>query len=136
MKALKMAVQESQLTTKCGPESEIGIIFLSETDMTELNQSYLKHDGSTDVITFDYRDDDDEPLIGEIYVCLDVAERAAIRYTTSFTKEVVLYCVHGILHLCGLNDKTEKQRSQMRIAERKVMTTLDSQFNLNTIFGK
>jgi len=106
--------------------------------MQGLNSDYLGHDAPTDVLAFDLRDDSgaDEPLpvVAEIYICLDVAVNAASQYSTSVAYEVLLYIVHGMLHLVGENDHEQIERRRMRRAETRVMRGLQAEFPLDAAF--
>ncbi len=108
--------------------------------MTRLNRQFLQHPGVTDVITFDYRDepvpadDDEPPVIGEIFVCPEVAAAACRRQQTTFAYELVLYVVHGLLHLAGHDDHSAADRRRMRAAERRVMGSILKEFTLEDIF--
>src|SRR5690242_3132921 len=80
---------------------DFSIYLVSASEITGLNEEFLKHRGPTDVITFDYGDDGTpEFLSGEIFVCVDEAVKQAQRFRTSWQCELVRYVVHGILHLC------------------------------------
>lgn len=107
--------------------------------MTELNETYLGHEGVTDVIAFDMRSDlpgipDEEEVVGEIYVCLPVAEKAALQYSTRFAFETMLYIVHGLLHLSGKDDHSPEDRADMRKAETSVMSVLEKECDLTQLF--
>lgn len=137
---LKAAAEISGLAKIVGENDSLDIVLLGDRKMTEINEQFLSHEGSTDVITFDFIEDenpfvDDEGrVVGEIYVCLDTALRAASTYQTAFAHEVVLYCVHGMLHLCGLDDHCDEDIAEMRAGEKRVMTELSAQFNIEELF--
>ena len=76
--------------------------------MRRINREYLGHDYATDVITFDY---------GEIIICPALAKRNARRFGNSVEKELVLYVVHGILHLAGYDDHAPGDAKKMRKKE-------------------
>lgn len=86
----------------------LGVVFLSDKEIRELNRKYLNHDSPTDVLAFDYR-----ALGSELVISLDTAARNAKIYNTSLKEEIMLYIIHGILHLCGYNDATVKARKRM-----------------------
>ncbi len=108
-----------------------------------MNWQHLQHEGPTDVISFDYIDDfgqgaddlDDEPVVGELFICPEVASEAGVTYGTSLSHETVLYAVHGMLHLVGYDDHCEADRQQMRRAESAVMAHLAANFSLEAIFA-
>lgn len=113
---------------------EIGISIVSEKEMTRMNEGYLRHKGPTDVITFDYKDASrPECLTGEIFVCLHEAGVQAPRFRVSWQKELVRYIVHGILHLCGFDDKTTATRRKMKHKENHLMRHLSIRFKLDKL---
>ncbi len=93
--------------------------------MRQVNRDYLGHDRLTDVIAFDWRHgangDDDGASLGEILVSPDAAIANAGEFGSTPAAELLLYIVHGMLHLAGLRDKTASQRAAMRAAEARVM---------------
>lgn len=98
---------------------EITYIFCSDEYLLKLNQDFLKHDTLTDIISFDYSLG--KQCNGEIYISTDrVAENAAT-YKVSFVEELHRVMIHGILHLCGYKDKTEKEAALMRNKENEAL---------------
>ena len=101
--------------------------------MADINESFLQHEGPTDVITFSYLDDDAVPIddseeaVGEIFVCPTIAVEEAEARKQSLDSEIVLYCIHGLLHLSGLDDHSEQDTLEMRSAETKVMGIIESE---------
>jgi probable rRNA maturation factor len=113
---------------------EIGISIIGEEAMTRMNEGYLRHKGSTDVITFDYTDATRPKLLcGEVFVCLDEALAQAPRFRLSWQNELVRYIVHGILHLSGYDDKTAAARRKMKREENRLMRRLSTRFKLDHI---
>lgn len=116
------------------------IVLVNRREIARLNETFVAHEGPTDVITFDLRGDaphvpEGEPEVAaEIYVCVDVARDAADRYSTGLAYEVVLYIVHGLLHLSGEDDQDVESRSRMRSAEKRTMSALHGEFPLDEIF--
>ena len=107
----------------------------------ELNRQFLGHDRPTDVIAFDLRDTAvpvlpavEPELVGELYVCPTVAQAAARVHRTSVDYEVMLYIVHGLLHLAGYDDSRPVARARMRAAERRTMARLQRGTCLDGIF--
>ena len=122
------------------PHDTLDIVLVDSPTISEINETFLHHQGSTDVITFDYRDEttlpqEENPVSGEIFVCLEVANDAAARHGTTFSEEVVLYCAHGMLHLAGLDDHSAADRAKMRSAEARVMAALRQRFVLTDLFA-
>lgn len=104
---------------------------VSAATSAELNHRYLGHEGPTDVITFDFREDYDADsarldLAGEIYICVSEAERQAREFGTTFPSEIVRYVVHGILHLLGYDDLTPAKRKIMKRAENRLLRDLST----------
>jgi rRNA maturation RNase YbeY len=96
-------------------------VFCSDGKILELNQTYLQHDYYTDVITFDYTEGD--TVAGELYISLDTVKTNAESLHTDFDEELHRVIIHGILHLCGINDKTEEDCRQMRHCEEEALRT-------------
>jgi probable rRNA maturation factor len=113
---------------------EIGIAIIGEPAMTRMNEGYLRHKGSTDVITFDYTDvSRPKTLAGEIFVCVDEALVQAPRFRVPWQHELVRYVVHGVLHLCGFDDKTATARRNMKREEDRLMRRLATRFKLDQL---
>ena len=92
----------------------IGIIFANSIKIKEINNQFLNHNYSTDVITFALQDTGND-LEGEIYVCYEVAENQACEFGVPFREELLRLIVHGILHLAGYDDKESLEREKMRV---------------------
>ena len=102
---------------------EICVRVTNDLRIHEINRDHLRHDYPTDVISFTYRAT--PPTIeGELVVSVDTASRRAQELGWSVDKELILYVVHGTLHIVGMNDKTSHDRESMRAAERSVMIEL------------
>jgi probable rRNA maturation factor len=113
---------------------EIGISIISEQAMTRMNEGYLRHKGSTDVITFDYLDESrPKCLAGEIFVCLDEALIQARRFRVTWQNELTRYVVHGVLHLNGFDDKKTSARRKMKHEENRLMRRLAACFKLDQL---
>lgn len=114
------------------------VMFVSDKTMSSLNCRFLRHQGTTDVITFSYFDDGkvapgDDGV--DLAVCADVAVReGAARQNSSYAQELTLYLVHGFLHAAGEDDLTPAATKKMRRREREVMTELRREFALDAIF--
>lgn len=118
---------------------DLGIYVVAQAEMTHLNETFLRHQGSTDVITFDYAEEAAakarEPrfpalLHGEVFVCLDEAVSQACRFRTTWQIELVRYVVHGVLHLLGYDDLASRSRRRMKGAENRLVGQLARQFDL------
>jgi rRNA maturation RNase YbeY len=132
------AIVGEVLTKELGREDfELGISIVGEERMTRINEGYLRHKGSTDVITFDYAEPSQaKGLSGEIFVCVDEAVKQAPRYRTTWQKELVRYTLHGVLHLTGYDDKTAAARQKMKREEDRLMRRLATRFSLERIKAK
>ena len=94
---------------------DINIIFCSDNYILNVNQQYLQHDYFTDIITFDYCEGD--RLSGDLFISVDTVRENAIEYGTEFSEELHRVIVHGILHLIGYDDHTDKDVAMMRKKE-------------------
>ncbi len=139
MAVLDEAARLSGLASLEPAGTGLQLIILGEKAMAELNEGFLGHSGSTYVITFDLRGGvvcpEEPPLAGEIYVCVTVAEQAAVTYGTTCSRELILYMVHGMLHLTGLDDLEPAAAAEMRRGEKRVMDALAARFDLDAIFA-
>jgi probable rRNA maturation factor len=125
---LRRAAILSGLSEQAGEDDELQVVLVDAAEITALNEAHLGHEGSTDVITFDLRDGATGPgepqAVGEIYVCLDVAVQMGEELGSGSGHEMVLYCVHGMLHLAGLDDHSPPDCAEMRAAEARIMAKL------------
>lgn len=102
---------------------EISFIFSTDDYLLDINRRYLNHDYFTDVITFDYSEDN--VLSGDIFISLDTVKDNAEQYGVSFQEELNRVIIHGILHLAGFKDKTETEAGLMREAENSALNQLE-----------
>ncbi len=108
---------------------EIGIYVVSASEMARLNETFLKHPGSTDVITFQYDPPAASPSIhGEIFISIEDAMKQATPFRTSWQAEVLRYLVHGVLHLKGFDDTTASARKAMKRQENRLVGQLARMF--------
>ena len=98
---------------------EIGYLFVSDERILEVNKEYLGHDYYTDIITFDY--DEGETINGDIVISLDTVRSNAEQYAKNYDEELHRVIIHGILHLCGINDKGPGEREIMEQAENRAL---------------
>ncbi len=98
---------------------DISYIFVDDETITSLNQKFLKRDGPTDIITFDYCDGN--VISGDIFISLDTVRSNAARFSQTMAQEIDRVMIHGILHLCGINDLTSEEQKQMTKAEDKAL---------------
>ena len=111
---------------------ELGIHLVAAPEMIRLNQKFLGHAGSTDVITFAYCENR-KVVNGEIFVCLDDAVAQAKRFRTSWQSEVVRYVIHGILHLRGYDDLRAPNRHKMKREEGRLLRKIARHFPLSKL---
>ncbi len=103
-------------------QTEISIAIVDDPTIRDLNSRYLDHDYETDVLSFPFEQDADaRRLSGEIIVSADTAIRVAAELGGNPADELLLYVIHGLLHLLGYNDKQEEDRQLMRAEERRCM---------------
>ncbi|BEH00018.1 rRNA maturation RNase YbeY [Bacteroides sedimenti] len=98
---------------------EIAYIFCSDEKILEVNREYLQHDYYTDIITFDYCEGN--IISGDIFISLDTVKSNSEQFNTAYDEELHRTIIHGILHLCGIDDKGEGEREIMEAAENKAL---------------
>lgn len=103
---------------------DISYIFCSDDKILEINKEYLQHDYFTDIITFDYTEDD--IIGGDIFISIDTVKSNSEQFKTDFNDELNRIIIHGILHLCGINDKGPGEREHMTECENKALSLLAS----------
>jgi len=94
----------------------ISFIFTNDKTIRQINKKYLGHDFFTDIVTFELSEKK-EPIIAEVYISCDRVKENAIIHKTDFNEELHRVIFHGILHLCGYRDKTNRQIKVMRVKE-------------------
>jgi len=123
---------------------DLAIHLVAAPEMARLNQRFLDHAGSTDVITFDYTGELasmgmgdaggsahlPEQLHGEIFICIDDALKQARQFRTTWQSELVRYLIHGVLHAVGYGDLTPADRGVMKREENRLLRMLSRQFSL------
>ena len=135
---------------------DLAIYVVAAPEITRLNETFLHHKGSTDVITFDYAERPEQAprlsssgapnrrsrdrrdacpalLHGEIFVCVDEAVSQACRFRTTWQSELVRYVVHGVLHLHGYEDLNSLARRKMKAAEDALLHHLARQFDFRRL---
>ena len=119
-------------------EYELCVHLVGAVEMTQVNEQFLGHEGSTDVITFDYTDKPatsparlPERLHGEIFICLDDAVAQARRFRTTWQAEVTRYLIHGLLHLRGYTDTETASRRRMKREEQRRLQRVKRGFDLS-----
>lgn len=102
---------------------DINVILCDDPSILEINMQFLSHDYYTDIITFDYCEDDF--INGELYISVDTVKANAEEYSQDFDVELHRVIIHGVLHLCGLDDHAEDDIKQMRDAENLALQELE-----------
>lgn len=100
----------------------IQYIFCDDATLAEMNQQYLQHDTLTDIITFNYNNG--HYVSGDIFISIDRIKENAATFKTTEEDELHRVMIHGILHLCGLNDKSPKDKKAMREKEDEALAIL------------
>lgn len=98
---------------------EIAYVFVDDEKILEINRQYLQHDYYTDIITFDYSEDD--IISGDVFISLDTVRTNAELVGAAYEQELDRVIIHGILHLCGIDDKGPGEREIMEAAENKAL---------------
>ena len=104
--------------------AQISVALVDDATIAELNQTHLQHEGPTDVLAFDLRGPDEAPLEGEVVLSVETARREARRRGHSEEAELMLYVVHGALHLTGMDDHAPEDAQRMHHLENEVLTAL------------
>lgn len=99
---------------------DIAYIFCNDEKILEVNRQYLQHDYYTDIITFDYCEGD--VISGDLFISLDTVRSNSEEQQTTYNEELHRVIIHGILHLCGINDKGPGEREIMEAAENKALS--------------
>lgn len=114
-----------------GKDGEVSIRFLNETEIAWLNEEFLGHEGTTDVLSFPVEDAEtfssstvsDTPiLLGDIAICPAVAARNAVEHDVAFSEELALLVVHGMLHLTGSDHEDDDEAEEMERHERELLS--------------
>lgn len=101
---------------------DVSYIFCDDPKILEVNNQYLQHDYYTDIITFDYTEGD--KIAGDIFISVDTVKSNAEQYEQPFEKELDRVIIHGILHLCGIDDQSPEQRANMIENENKALAMI------------
>lgn len=103
---------------------EVNLIFCSEGYLLEINKEHLNHDYHTDIITFDYRSED--IVSGDLFISVDMLRYNAEVNNCEFVDELRRVVAHGVLHICGYNDKSESEQIEMTLKENESLALIVS----------
>ena len=118
-KAVRAWVTAVAATYEGRKVGNLNYIFCNDDRILEVNKEFLGHDYYTDIITFDYS----EPglISGDMFISLETVQTNSFKFHTSYDKEMMRVIIHGVLHLCGINDKGPGERAVMEAAEEKAL---------------
>ena len=103
---------------------DISYIFCSDEKILAVNREFLQHDYYTDIITFDYTSG--EKIAGDLFISLDTVRTNAEQFAKSYDSELLRVIIHGVLHLCGINDKGPGEREIMEQHENEALAIVPS----------
>ncbi len=107
------------------PLADFTVVFVGDSQMIRLHDQFMGLHTTTDVLTFSTDEDPrGRPLSGEVYVCIPEARRQAAARAGNVRREVLLYALHGMLHLCGFDDRTDAEYRRMHHREDAILTQL------------
>jgi probable rRNA maturation factor len=98
----------------------LNFIFCSNNYLLKINQDFLNHDYYTDVITFDYCEN--KRVSGDVYISVEMVKENADKLAQDSLNELLRVIIHGVLHLCGYNDKTKQEKDEMTQQENLALT--------------
>jgi probable rRNA maturation factor len=113
-KRAKRAIEEV-IRNELMVSGDLNVIITNDEIIREINLKFLKHDFCTDVIAFNYNEE--EVINGEIYISIDTVRRNAFEYRVRIREEVLRVIIHGVLHLIGFDDKSGEGKEEMRRME-------------------
>ncbi|MBU1367419.1 MAG: rRNA maturation RNase YbeY [Candidatus Omnitrophica bacterium] len=108
------------------PSKKISILLCDNKFIRGLNKKFFRKDSSTDVISFPLKDDFDPDYLGEVAISVEEAAKAAKQYANTWQEELVLYLVHGVLHLLDYTDRTKKHKEAMDKKQKEIIKKLFS----------
>ena len=121
----QMAVNEwiAQVAQRHGRVvGDLTYIFCNDEKILEVNRQYLQHDYFTDIITFDYSSR--KRISGDMFISLDTIKSNAELFERAYNEELMRVVIHGVLHLCGINDKGPGEREIMEMHENEALAIL------------
>ena len=109
---------------------DINYIFCDDAFLVEMNIKYLNHDTLTDIITFNYNEESENSINGDIYISIDRVKENSVEYNVPFNTELDRVIIHGVLHLLGFKDKTKADKKTMREKEDNSLSLLHNFINI------
>lgn len=125
------SIAERALELVHSSPARLSIVLVDDSTIARLNAQYHATPGPTDVLSFDYGGGQ-----GELVISVQHAVAQAKRFRTTPAREVILYVVHGILHLHGYDDVAARDRQRMRTAERRLMSNLARDFEFRGLISR
>ena len=114
------------ITEVCYNESkefgDISLIFCTDEYLLEMNRTHLDHDYYTDIITFDYTEN--QLVSGDLFISIDRVRENSSDFNVSFVHELHRVIIHGVLHLCGYKDKSDEEEKLMRSKENEALSLI------------
>jgi rRNA maturation RNase YbeY len=101
---------------------DISLIFCSDEYLLDMNRTHLDHDYYTDIITFDYTEN--QIVSGDLFISIDRVRDNASDFNVSFDHELHRVIIHGVLHLCGYKDKSDYEEKLMRTKENNALSLI------------
>lgn len=126
---LKIFIAQTLALTGHRKSGEVRIIFLSDEELLQINQQYLQHDYYTDIITFPHVMANNGKIDAELYISVDRVKENASENGVSRENELLRVIFHGILHLCGYDDETDRQKQIMREKENELLKKFHVELN-------
>lgn len=114
---------EKLVTNEDRTLGDVNYILCSDAYLLDINRQYLNHDYYTDVISFDYCEDN--VISGDIFISVDTVADNAKEYGVTFEKELARVMIHGVLHFVGYNDKSDEEVPIMRAKENQYLSLFD-----------
>ena len=130
LKRINLSQLRKYITKVCTflhkPSAKISLLLCDNALIKDLNKKFFKKSNPTDVIAFPLKDKFNKDYLGEVVVSVEEAVKVSSKNGVSWKEELVLYIVHGILHLSGYCDKTRKEREKMERKQQKIVDLLFS----------
>ncbi|MBD3246558.1 MAG: rRNA maturation RNase YbeY [Candidatus Omnitrophica bacterium] len=123
---LRTMIKKICASADIDPEA-VSFVFCGNERIRELNRRYLRTDSVTDVIAFPLAEKTEPGYLGEVVVSVERAVEAAPSYRHGWEKELALYCIHGVLHLLGYDDRTAESRREMERRQEEILQDIYSE---------